>query len=590
MRPIAFLILGLWWPSFALAATLDVTASANPSTLPPGETFQLTVTVEGSGIKSLPEPVLPQLKDFEILGKAGSQEVKIVNLQMKVSRTVVYTIRAPKEGTFQIPPATVEYDGKKYSANPVAVIVDPKAPPAENRAMSQKDPLDFQKLFNKSIFPGRQKDIEKDDLFITMEVDKKEAVPYQQVIATFSFYRATELWEQPQYIKPDFKGFWVEELPFAAGEKEQNVKEVFNGKPYRVTRLRYALIPITTGKHVIEPAKVYLSLDPWSDRMKLTTSPVSINIKPLPKKGEPAGFTNMVGKYEINSMVEPATAPVNGSLVFRVMVNGEGYLKPVTPPAFPQTPGFEAFEPKTMDSLDKTGGRIVSKRIIEYPLVPRDEGEKTLPAIKLAWFDPSAGKYVEKETAPIKVTITRSTGGPSQIGAGEQAIARARQGMRYIKPDMVTLENYSSPFYKQAWFWLILVLPIPSFFTGLYLIKRRERILSDEGLTRFTYAGKIARKKLDEAEKKKDQKEFYAALDMALRGYLADRWNLTAPSITKELLGEKLTGAGEDTLAEFEELFESIEMARYAPAFPEERRGGDMAKTRRLVGAMEKMK
>ncbi|MDH5478926.1 MAG: hypothetical protein OEY50_11385, partial [Nitrospinota bacterium] len=74
--------------------------------------------------------------------------------------------------------------------------------------------------------------------------------------------------------------------------------------------------------------------------------------------------------------------------------------------------------------------------------------------------------------------------------------------------------------------------------------------------------------------------------DQTARGYLADKWNVPAPSVTMDLLAERL--ANFPTLAQgFGELLSSVEMARYARPAPE-RMKLLLEKARELVAAMEK--
>ncbi|MBI5814884.1 MAG: protein BatD [Nitrospinae bacterium] len=569
----------------AFAADINISAKASPERLPPGESFQLTIRVEGSGVKSLPDPVLPRLENFEITGKGVNQEISMVNLTAKVAKSVVYTIRAPKEGTFEIPSATVEYDGRKYSTKPINIVVDPKAQ-AQAQGAGRKDPLDLDGLINNSFFPQGRK-IARDDIFITMDVDKKEAVPNEPVMATFSFYRAVDIYEHPTYMKPDFKGFWVEDMQGGDNKREWTSTQNVNGKAYHVTRLKYALMPVTTGTHTIEPAQVYITVDPWSDRMKLQTKPITVNVRPLPEKGRPAGFKGMVGSYTVTSGVEPSTPAVNSNVMLRISISGDGYLKPAPAPEKPVLDGFEIFEPKVTDTLDKSQGKLISRRIIEFPMIPRQTGEKTIPPMVFTWYDTAKKEYVRAATVEARINVTAQAGGQGTAG-GHGGIEQVQSGMRYIKPDVAVLSAEPAPVHGRWWMWVILAAPLPALAGINVFARRRQRLLTDRRFARLTNAAGNAHKKLDEAEGLSDGREFFAHVDSAIRGYLADRWDMPAPSVTAETIHQRINADGA-LRDEIINALESAETGRYAPSGGEDRTGS-LKRAREIIGRLERSK
>ncbi|MBF0291505.1 MAG: protein BatD [Nitrospinae bacterium] len=577
------------FPTCVFAEGIGISMKAGSAHVRPGAPFELEISVEADGIKSLPEPTLPQLAGLEITGKAVSQQVKIVNFSAMISKTITYTARIQKEGVHTIPPVTVEHGGKKYSSEPVTITVDQSAPAPTGRASAGRDPLDMGRFMNKGFFPGRGKDLEKDDLFVTMDVDKNETVPYEQIIATFSFYRAVELWEQPNYVKPDFKGFWVEELAYSPTRKEFVEKITIKDKTYNVSRLKYALIPMTPGNVAIDPARIYVSPDPWSDRINLSTQPVSVDTKPFPEKGKPPAFSGMTGRYDVVSSVDSVTAPVNGGMTLKITITGDGYLKASMAPPKPDIPGFEVFDPKITDTMDKTQNGLKSTRVIEYPLIPKEAGEKIIPSMAVVWFDPVKKEYVEKKTPDVKVTITPVAGQGATITARRGEITQSGSGIRFIKPDSATLEDYGTPLYRKKWALTLFIPPLLAVIMAFVAAKRRERLANDPAYARLLNAAKNARLKLAEAEKTEDPREFYSILDQALRGYLADRWDIPAPSVTQEVARERL-GGNNGALEKVIGLMDRLEAARYSPIVSPEGRMESLAQAGDVIAIMERMK
>jgi len=577
-------------PPYAFAEDIKLSMKADPVHALPGDPFQIEITLEADGLKSLPDPSLPQLAGLEITGKAVSQQVRIVNFSMMISKVITYTARIQKEGVHTIPPVSVEHGGKKYSSGPITVTVDQSAPAHGVNPHAGRDPLDLGRFMNKGLFPGAGKDVEKDDLFVTMDVDKKEAVPCDQIIATFSFFRAVELWEQPTYIKPDFKGLWVEELPYSPTRKEFVEQVRIKDKLYSVTRLKYALIPITPGKVVIDPARIYVTTSAWSEKTSLSTQPISATINQFPEKGKPSAFSGMTGRYDVTSAVDAVTAPVNGGMTLKITITGDGYLKSSSAPPKPDIAGFEVFDPKITDTMGNTQNGLTSKRVIEYPLIPKEVGEKVIPPMTIAWFDPVKKEYVEKKTPAVKVTVTPASGQGPANSARRGEITQRAEGIRFIKPDSANLEDYRNHVFSRQWERFLRFLPALAVLLAYAIARRRERLLNDPAYAKFLNAAKNARMKLAEAEKMEDAREFYSIVDQALRGYLADRWDIPAPSVTQEVARERLESAANGVLGRVIELMDMLTEARYSPVVSPEGRAECQAKAKEVIATMERMK
>ncbi len=590
MKKLAILFTVLVLAAFpAYADEISLSAEATPVRLPPGEAFRLTITVSGSDARKAPEPVLPRLKYFEIAGKSTSQQISMTDFtKINVTKTIVYQVIANKEGTFKIPPVSLKYKGKTYKTDPIKIIVDSNAPIPSGPRTARRRSLfpDFGSAFDDP-FPPRATRVAKNDLFITMETDKVEVVPYEQVIATFSFYNAVNLWETPNYDKPDFSGFWVEEMIFENGKKEKTSTEEIKGKLYNVTKIRYALAPLMVGKSKIGKATLTAKIDPWSRSRKLFTKPVTINVKPYPEEGKPEGFTNMVGSYKLTSSVKPLNPSVNESMTLRITIEGEGYLKPVPPPSKPSIPGAEVFDPKVTDTFDVKGAVARSVRVIEYPVIPREAGEKTVAPIKFAWYDPAQKKYVVAETKPVKVLVSPS-GTPASVPAlSRSEVTRLNNGLRGLKADVLTLEDYRSPPHRKWWVWFVTLLPAPIILAAWVMGRKKKRLLNDSVYARKTSAAKVAADRLNEIRKLKDQKDFYAKLDKTLRGYLSDIWEIPSPSINSGVVRTMLADSKNGIADGLSSLLERMEYARYAPSSTTDM-NRDLEKAKDFIREMEK--
>ena len=72
--------------SILSAQQLNFTATVDQITIGLDEAFTLNVTVNGENIGSIPQPELPDLPDFNILGQSQSQSTSISFINGKMTK------------------------------------------------------------------------------------------------------------------------------------------------------------------------------------------------------------------------------------------------------------------------------------------------------------------------------------------------------------------------------------------------------------------------------------------------------------------------------------------------------------------------
>ncbi len=557
-------------PGLGYAADeISLSAGATPDTMPPGETFTLTISVTGQGLNSLPDPNLSKLDRFEIVGRASSQQISMINFTTSVTKKITYQILVPPEtedGTYTLPEITLAYKSKNYKADPIKITVDKNAPPP-TRARSTGRRNRFFPNMDGGFFSRPETNIDKDDIIVKLETDKKQVVPFEPIVVTFSYLRSIRMFSQPSYEKPNFAGFWVEELTYPDGEAQKDFSTRENGRNYQVTSLRYLLIPLSTGEHVIDSAKLHVSLGAFGQRKTLITKPVAITVFEFPDKGKPASFAGMVGTYNIVSETIPnlaatSSVKVNNSITLKITITGEGYLKPLPAPEKPVVEHFEVFDAKVTDEMEKKGGMIISTRVIEFPMIAKTVGNATIPAIPFSWFHPETAKYISKTTDPVTIKVERSDT-PATLQT--TTIKKVERGLAYLKPDVAELSDWSEPLYLKWWFITLALLPIPALIIVFRQARHKERLYTNADFARRSGAHKTVMSRLDTAGSVDTEEEFYARVDKALRGYLGDIWSLPAPSITKESLYNLDNRMTDEMKVRITKLIDTLELSRYAP-------------------------
>jgi hypothetical protein len=82
--------------STAFAADVTFNASVDKTTVALDDTLQYTVSVSGNSAGNAPSPNLPKFVNLNVMGTSQSSNISIINGQMSVSKSFIYTILTDK--------------------------------------------------------------------------------------------------------------------------------------------------------------------------------------------------------------------------------------------------------------------------------------------------------------------------------------------------------------------------------------------------------------------------------------------------------------------------------------------------------------
>ena len=208
MKKIVFLVM-LWMVSIGTtwADNVEFTTHA-PDVVVNGEQFRLTFTVNTMNVK---EFRAPSITNFDVLmGPSRSQQTsaQIINGNMSSSSSITYTyvLAATKEGTFNIPGASIKVDGKEYKSNSVTVKV---LPPDQSNGIGGNGRGNSNSQRGTSV----SQNISNNDLFMTATVSKSKVHEQEAVLLTYKIYTTLNLTELQGGKMPDLKGFHTQEVP-----------------------------------------------------------------------------------------------------------------------------------------------------------------------------------------------------------------------------------------------------------------------------------------------------------------------------------------------------------------------------------------
>ena len=123
---------------------------------------------------------------------------------------------------------------------------------------------------------------------------------------------------------------------------------------------------------------------------------------------------------------------------------------------------------------------------------------------------------------------------------------------------------------QQGWFLALQALPLLAWVGALAWRRNADKLANNPRLRRRRQVAQVVREglpKLRQLATEKQGQEFFATLVHLLQEQLGERLDLPASAITEAVIEERLRPRGlpADTLTQLQELFQTCNLARYAP-------------------------
>lgn len=570
------------------ASGLSIEASVDVDEVEIGDPVNLSVTITGAG-GSVPDPVLPDLSDFDVYSSGSNRSFSMVNGVISSSLDLNYVLVPKRKGTLTIGPIVVSSKGGRAQSDPIMISVKEPGSIPSGPGQQARPPA-----------AGRTR--EKLDFFIEHSVDKTRPYAGEQVTLTFKFYQAVNLWDQPNLEWPEYRGFTVEDLP-----PNSRSYQIVNGKRYLVTEIKRALFPIAPGKLTVETPRLTIKPDNFggaSDPFNLlgrdffsrgrprilTANPIGLEVRPLPGKGKPPDFSGAVGRYSISASVDRDSAGVDEPITLKIVLTGTGNIKSLPPLEVPELSDFRVYESGKTESIKSDNYMISGRKTFELALIPRTSGSFTVPSFQYSFFDPRRGRYETVQTKPFEIVATGE--GLTDVGGAPRYIIGAdKRAFNYIITQFPE-PGSSIDLYHQTWFWILQLFPIVGVIAALGMRSHYRKLLGDRNYARRVKATKRSRSIFRSAVAKRVSGQysgFCADLHDALVGFVADRLNLEKSGLTIDDI-RRLASIPGEVREDLSKFLEDCQTARFAPVNSGGFKADDMLKrARSLIGRLEKV-
>ncbi len=585
--------------------------------------FQLTIVVKDPPGDA--QVQLPNADGFEVLSSSQSTE-NLINMSggrppsIQSVRKYVLVMRANRPGSLTLPPAVLTTGGRTLRTDPIKMTVRKGRlgpPPGQASRQQQQPPDPFRNFPNLGNMPdpfdqdeddavqgggnpgqAQREDIRiprgDSDLFVRATLDKKQVYVGEQVTLSLLIYSRVDLSSVDSVTMPKLEGFWSEDIE--SPTQLTGEQRVVNGIPYRTYLLRRrALFPVKSGSISINPAEADITTGFLfaGHRVHRVSNTLDVDVRPLPPGG-PKGISNsQVGQWKLSLETPQTRVELGQPVTVRVILEGTGNVKNVTPPRLEAPAALKVYDPTTSDKLTPDRFRVQGRRVQEYLVMPQRTGTFTLPALEFPYFNPKTNRYEVSRTEPVDITVDPGAGGTAQTpvasststqdAAAEQKNVLTAGGLRPLRYQARFQAPASTVWLRPAYL-VALLSPL-----GLMLVMGvaglvRGRLQNPDEGSRNRQRARAARKRLVEAEKLRtgSSSAFYGEVEKAVLNFLEARLRTPVGGLTRDALESKLAEAGvdEERRKRVRFVLESCDAGRFAP-------GSELAARERILDDAE---
>lgn len=558
------------------SAQIELRVALDRDALSLDEQATLQVIVSGPE-QNLPAPVVPKFSEFELYSQGRSTNISITNGVLEASVTYLYLVLPQKAGTFTINGITLQTASGTVVAQPVTFTVSGGSAPSGQQNQQQKPG-------GGSSAPPATGEARSRDYFLEASVDTKTPYVGQQVTLTLKFFTAVQYFGSPQLEEPQTTGFWTEIL---GNESPYMIDR--GGRRYRVIERKYALFPTKTGELTIGRASLSVTIagqsrsrDPFDvfgsvfgrgQDVVLRSTPIELDVRPLPDNNKPADFTGAIGNFTLEVKPSKTVVDANQPITLTIKIQGTGNIKSIAEPLIPESPDFRVYQASSSETIAKLNDKLGGTKTFEEVFIPRRPGEMEIPSIAFNFFNPRTGQYESISTKPIPVTAHRPEGFVADESAPflppTEVLGSASGEIRHIKADIGKTQPTGALLLTSPLYIGINALPVVALIAGLLWRRREAALARNQGLARSLGASKSARKRLSRARALADagtSGDCYAELSLALTSFVADKLNVSPHGLTTEMIDTLLQqrGADEQIRSSLAALIRQADFARFA--------------------------
>ncbi|PID41302.1 MAG: hypothetical protein CR981_03755 [Proteobacteria bacterium] len=546
-----------------VAGKNQVSAELSASSFTTREPVRLSIKITGTRSARIS---LPEVDGLLFHERGTSKQVRIINGTTSSSVVYNYLVQALAPGKYTIPAIKIDIDGSVQTTRPISCTVTGAATTGTARQQNS----------GQQGSTGAIKDLDK-LAFIRIVPEKNNGYVGEIIPAKIEAF-----FHQEARIKltslPVLKGKGVLIDPLSS-QPEQTLKQV-NHTPYTVVSWDTALTGIKEGQHHLE-VEINAALqvrvkrhrpmpgfedDFFNDHffddffsryenrpLSVTSSPVTIDIVPLPEQGKPDGFSGAIGSFTFDLEAKPTIIDPGDPITLKMTVSGEGNFEQVTVPIISESSGLKTYTPHADFSPGETPH--TGTKNFEQAIVINDQRITTIPPVVFSFFDPKKKRYVTLFSDPVSITSRQPAIPAASTGVQQKAVPQPDRQQEIVpiskvlypmlapvKLEQGQVVKTIQPLFLKPQFIavILLLLGIAALCTGLRIRKRYLARHPDLVRTRIIDTERKRLIRVLEHIAADDSRVYLEKAPSAIASFLALLWQVEAEALTTRDIQQKL--------------------------------------------------
>lgn len=268
----------------------------------------------------------------------------------------------------------------------------------------------------------------------------------------------------PEFQPPETRAL----LSYDLRERSTSFSATLDGRSYEAHVFRRALFPLSPGRYQVPPARLAYALPQSAsffsreDNYTLRSEGVAFIALEPPMAGRPSDWAGAVGSWRASARLDTARGRTGEPFVLTLRVEGQGNVSLLPRPrvAISWASVVNADERVLMDSTPPLLG---GWKEFDWLVTPLEAGQRQVPPIRYAYFNPRTRRYEVAMTAAVGVRVSAGevaavgvvAPGPD-VGADapleiRSAAGRSRGGPYATSPWVIALALFAPLVALGAW-------------------------------------------------------------------------------------------------------------------------------------------
>lgn len=394
-----------------VAQAQEVSIELGPDEIGVNQIFTIKVTIKNTSLKSYSD--FPEIDGFVKRSTSSSSSSSNINGRISSEQSIIQRYIPLEQGTFTVPPFSMEVNGKSVSSRGKSVKVGPAVERRQNsRRGGRRDPFDR--------FFGRERDERptefvdvKEDAFLALTTDKDEVFVGEGFTMTFAFYVADanraplQFYEAGKQLSKILKDI----RPENCWEENFNIENIYgervniNGKSYtrykiyqaayfplNLEPVNFPSVPFEMIKYRVAKSPSFFGRDRQEDFKTFYTREKSVKVKALPP--HPLKDEVVVGNFELDEQINKTSIETGSSFEYNFNIYGEGNIAGIGNPEIASDKKIDFYPPNFTQDINRGGGRVSGAKKFSYFGIPNEPGNYDMgDYFQWVFFNPDTEKY-----------------------------------------------------------------------------------------------------------------------------------------------------------------------------------------------------